>query len=71
MMTPEERDALIDVTVEACAKLAETFHQQLEPPGETAARGVAKKIGALIAASIRKEFRNTRLEDSLNRLKRP
>lgn len=56
-MTPEERDALIDVTVEACAKRAEHFHELLEPPGETSARAMAKKIGALIAADIRKEFR--------------
>jgi hypothetical protein len=57
MMTPEERDALIDVTVEACAKLAENFYQQLEPPGDTAARGMAKKIGALIATDIRHTFK--------------
>jgi hypothetical protein len=57
MMTPEERDALIDVTVEACAKIAEhLFDKQLEPPGNTPARAMAKKIGALIAAEIRKEF---------------
>jgi hypothetical protein len=56
MMTPEERDVLIDVTVEATAKVAENFHLQLEPPGDTAARAMAKKIGALIAADIRKKF---------------
>jgi hypothetical protein len=57
MMTPEERDALIDATVEACAKVAEKFHEQLEPPGDTSARAMAKKIGTLIAADIRKEFK--------------
>lgn len=58
-MTREERDAMIDATVEACAKVAENFHRQLEPTGETAARVMAKKIGKLIAADIRKEFART------------
>jgi hypothetical protein len=57
MMTPEERDALIDVTVEACAKVAETFHEHLESPDDTGARTMwTKMIGGLIAAEIRKEF---------------
>jgi hypothetical protein len=60
MMTPDERDALIDATVEACAKVAERFHAQLVPADETSARTTAREIvaevGAQIASAIRREF---------------
>jgi hypothetical protein len=52
MMTPEERDALIDVTVEACAKAAEKFYEN----DHTLTRAATENIGALIAIHIRKEF---------------
>jgi hypothetical protein len=52
-MTPEERDALIDVTVEACAKVAANYHQQFKEPHRT----FVEVIGEEIAAAIRKEFR--------------
>lgn len=43
LATPDERYALMEATVEACATVAENFPKH-------------KKIGALIAAAIRKEF---------------
>jgi hypothetical protein len=52
-MTPEQRDALIDATVEACAKIAENFHQQMKGAVD---KRVVLAAGALIAAAIRREF---------------
>jgi hypothetical protein len=46
-------DQLID-SIERAALVAENYHQQLEPPGDNAARSLTKKIGGLIAAEIRK-----------------
>jgi hypothetical protein len=56
MMIPDERDALIDATVEACAKLAENYHERVVAPGSTAA-ALVKKIGREIARGIREEFK--------------
>lgn len=46
------RDALIDATAEAAAKIAETIGERFDP----AEIGTAKFFGALIAADIRKQL---------------
>ena len=51
MMTREERDALIDATVAQCAKIAETYLEQVE------SSLAQRTAGRLIAAEIRKQFR--------------
>jgi cysteine synthase len=53
MMTREERDALIDVTADEAARIAERFYEEpLLLRGASAA--AAKLIGGLIADEIRK-----------------
>lgn len=55
-MTPEERDALIDATVEQCAKVAENYRNraviiELDP------LRMIERVGGDIAAAIRAEFK--------------
>jgi len=58
-MTVEERDALIDATVEQCAKIAREFHEQIDPPGSTFA-GIVKKTGSLIADEMLSQIKGKR-----------
>jgi hypothetical protein len=53
-MTPEERDALIDATVEACAKIAE--NGCLVPPDGGSPTEDERLMCLQIAAAIRREF---------------
>lgn len=57
MMTPEERDALIDATVDQCCMIARDYSDEEAILEAGANVRIAREVGRLIAAAIRAEFK--------------